>query len=66
MFFVSPYCEPSLPVYSLVQAAVPYPFCLLIYFLGFSAAAYLILLAVLGISRLVARAKARSADGQAK
>ena len=68
MFFVSPYCEPSLPVYSLVQAAVPYPFCLLIYFLGFSAAAYLILLAVLGISRLVTRckAKARSADGEAK
>ena len=68
MFFVSPYCEPSLPVYSLVQAAVPYPFCLVIYFLGFSAAAYLILLAVLGISRLVTRCKAktRAADGQAK
>jgi hypothetical protein len=67
MFFVSPYCEPSLPVYSLVQAAVSYPFCLLIYFLGFSAAAYLILLAVMGISRLVTRCKTktRAVDGQA-
>lgn len=53
-------------MYSLVRAVVPYPFCLLIYFLGFSAAAYLILLAVMGISRPVTRCKTktRAVDGQ--
>lgn len=50
MFFISPYCEPSLPVYSLVQAAVPYPWCLLIYVLVFTLAAGLILLAAKLIS----------------
>ncbi len=39
MFFISPYCDPSLPVYSLVQKYVPYPFCLIFYVLGFTAAA---------------------------
>lgn len=49
MFFISPYCEPSLPVYSLVQGAVPFPFCLILYVIGFSAAAG----AVLGLSALI-------------
>ncbi len=49
MFLISPYCEPSLPVYSLVQAVVPYPWCLFIYIAGFSAAAYIILLAAMVI-----------------
>lgn len=44
MFFVSRHFEPSLPVYSLVQDLVPYPFCLIIYIAGFTAAAYIILL----------------------
>ncbi len=44
MFFISPHCEPSLPVYSLVQAAVPYPWCLFIYIAGFSVASYIVLL----------------------
>ncbi len=44
MFYISPYCEPSLPVYSIVQKAVPYPFCVLIYLFAFSIAAYIILL----------------------
>ena len=44
MFFVSPYCEPSLPVYSLVQPIVPFPFSLIIYILGFTAAGYILLL----------------------
>ncbi len=44
MFFVSPHFDPSLPVYSSVQAAVAYPWCLLIYFAAFSAAAYVILI----------------------
>lgn len=44
MFFVSPYCEPSLPVYSLIQPLVPFPWSLVIYFAGFSLAGYGILL----------------------
>ncbi len=52
MFFVSPYCDPSLPVYSLVQGVVPFPWSLVIYIAGFSAAAWLILLIAMGISKL--------------
>ena len=44
MFYISPHCEPSLPVYSLVQAVVPYPWCLIIYIAVFTLAAYIILL----------------------
>ena len=55
MFFISPYCEPSLPVYSLVQGVVPFPLCLVLYVAGFSAAAYLILLIAMGIRRLSCR-----------
>lgn len=57
MFFISPYCEPSLPVYSLVQGVVPFPFCLILYILGFTAAAYLILLAGIGIKALVGKCR---------
>lgn len=49
MFFISPYGTPSLPVYSLVQAAVPFPWCLLIYIGVFTFAAWLILLIAMGI-----------------
>ena len=52
MFFISPHCEPSLLVYKDVQAVVPFPFCTIVYFLGFSLAAYLILLSAIGISKL--------------
>lgn len=51
MFFISPYCEPSLPVYSLVQAVVPFPFCLVLYVAGFTAAAYLVLLIAMGVAK---------------
>ena len=44
MFFISPYCEPSLPVYSIVQGVVPFPWCLFIYVGVFSLAAYVMLL----------------------
>ena len=60
MFFISPYCEPSLPVYSLVQAVVPFPLCLLIYVGAFSLAAYLVLLAAMGIQVLGCRAHKQS------
>lgn len=62
MFFISPYCEPSLPVYSLVQAAVPYPYCLLIYMLAFSLAAYLVLLGAMGIAGVTARRQVSIAE----
>lgn len=51
MFFISPYCEPSLPVYSLIQPLLPYPVCLMIYGSCFTLAAYLILLIAMSISR---------------
>lgn len=52
MFFISPYCDPSLPVYSIVQELVPFPWCLMIYVAGFSAAAYLIVLISMTVKRL--------------
>ena len=52
MFYISPHCEPSLLVYKDVQAVVPFPFCTIIYFLGFTLAAYLILLAAIGIGKI--------------
>lgn len=52
MFFISRHCDPSLPVYSLVQAVVPYPWCLLIYILGFTTASYLILLGAMGVRKV--------------
>ena len=55
MFFVSRHCDPSLPVYSLVQAMVPYPWCLIVYIVGFTLAAYLLLLLGMGIQRLGSR-----------
>ena len=44
MFFISPYCEGTLPVYSTVQAHIPFPWCTIIYITVFSLAAYVILL----------------------
>ncbi len=55
MFYISPHCEPSLPVYSLVQQVVPFPWCLIIYIAAFSLAAYLILLVTMLIKRVTAK-----------
>jgi amino acid transporter len=44
MFYISPHQNPSLPVYSIVQQHVQYPWCLIIYVAAFSLAAYIILL----------------------
>ena len=44
MFFISPYCAPSLPVYSLIQPLVPFPLSVLIYIAGFTAAAMIVLM----------------------
>ena len=64
MFFISPYCEPSLPVYSSVQAVVPFPWCLFIYVTVFSFAAYLIVLASMGIRKLAAVIKSARSKAQ--
>lgn len=52
MFYISPYCEGTLPVYSILQKILPYPVCLTIYFVCFTLIAYIILLAAIGIKRL--------------
>lgn len=51
MFFISPHCEPSLPVYSLVQKAVPFPFCLILYLAGFTLASFIMLLVAMALKR---------------
>ena len=61
MFYISPYCDPHLPVYSIVQTHVPYPWCLLLYIWGFTTAAYLMLAIAMGIraiGRLIFKLKA--------
>lgn len=57
MFFISPYHEPSLPVYSSVQAVIPFPWCTIIYFLAFSLASYVILLAAMAIKKIASTIK---------
>ena len=61
MFFISPHSAPSLPVYSLVQGVVPFPFCLVIYVAAFSLAAYIMLLVAMGIQTLVNKRAAKTA-----
>jgi hypothetical protein len=53
MFFISPHCAPSLPVYSLVQEIVPYPWCLIIYIAAFTLAAYLMLLISMAVRKVI-------------
>ena len=53
MFFISPYWDCTFPVYSLVHNAVPFPVNLLSYIAGFTAAAWIILLVAMGLTRRV-------------
>ncbi len=62
MFYISPYCEPHLPVYSWVQEIVPFPWCLMVYVLGFTTAAYIILLCAICIHRIAGACSRRSAE----
>lgn len=64
MFFISPYCEGTLPVYSLVQAVVPYPWCTVIYIVMFTVAAYIMLL--LGMLANKLSVKSRRANQKIK
>ena len=65
MFFVSPHQEPSLPVYSLIQGAVPYPWCLIIYIAGFTLAAYVMVLLAMGLKLLGAAVSKKIATRRA-
>lgn len=64
MFFVSPHCDPHLPVYSIVQQHVAYPWCLIIYVAAFTLAAYLMLLIAMGIKATVGKIRASKAEKQ--
>ena len=55
MFFISPHCDPSLPVYSIVQEIVPYPLCLFIYVAAFTLAAYVMLLISMLVRTVIKR-----------
>ena len=55
MFFISPYFDCTLPLVGLVYAVMPYPVFLLVYLFGFTLAAAIVYLAILGIYRLLSR-----------
>lgn len=55
MFYVSPYFECTLPVYSLIHNSVPFPLNLIIYIVGFSVAAFVILLIAMGVKALAGK-----------
>ena len=59
MFFISPYCAPSLPVYSQVQNLLPFPWCLAVYILAFTLAAAIILMIAMGITCMTERNRIR-------
>ncbi len=52
MFYISPHCDPHLPIYGDIQRALPYPAELAVYTAGFSGAAGIILLATHGLKKL--------------
>lgn len=61
MFYISRHEDGHLPVYSSIQEVVPYPWCLILYIIGFTAAAGVILLIAMGIKKLGAVISKRKA-----
>ena len=55
MFYVSSHLESTLPVYGTIHNAVPFPVNLIIYILGFTAAATIILMIAMGFRALARR-----------
>lgn len=53
MFFISPYLPCTLPILNMIYEMVPYPVFLIIYIIGFTLAAFIMLLVAMGINRLV-------------
>lgn len=60
MFFISPHCEGTLPVYSIVQGIVPYPWCMIIYVVIFTLAAYIMVLLAMLIKKLAEKGKPKT------
>lgn len=54
-FFISPYCEPHLPVYSLIQPLVPFPVAVILYVVGFTLASCLVMALCKGIKAMGSR-----------
>ncbi len=52
MFYISPHDKPHLILYSSIQEILPFPICIVIYFLAFSLAAYLILLTSIYLKKI--------------
>ena len=52
MFYISPHYASTLPLYSIVEPMLPYPVALLVYIIGFTLVAYIILLISMGIKKL--------------
>ena len=57
MFYVSPYLEGTLPIYSELQTKLPYPVGLAIYVVGFTAAAGIMLAGARGVQCLAGHKK---------
>ncbi len=57
MFYISPYYECEIPILNSLQKILPYPVFLLAYILGFSLAAYLMLLSATGIRAIYLKYK---------
>ncbi|MBE6798748.1 MAG: hypothetical protein E7525_03085 [Ruminococcaceae bacterium] len=55
MFFISPHCEPSLPLFSLVQPLVPFAVSLVIYIGVFTLAAYIMILIAMLIKKIASK-----------
>ena len=53
LFYINPYFNCHLPVFSTIQATCPYIIFLLSYLVGFSLAAYIVLLVAMGINKLI-------------
>ncbi|MBE6610133.1 MAG: hypothetical protein E7634_05660 [Ruminococcaceae bacterium] len=53
MFFISRHVKPYLVLYSDVQAAVPYPWCMLIYYAAVTLGAFTVLLIAVAIKALI-------------
>ncbi len=59
MFFVSPYWDCTLPLYSLIHNTVPFPLNLIIYIVGFTLASWIILLIGMAVHKLAKGKKDR-------
>ena len=63
MFYISPYVTGTLPVYSNVQAVIPYPWSLVIYIVGFTVLAYVMQLLGM-LVRLIGRLFSKKAPAE--